>query len=165
MTTRPYADPDFDDEPAYDPEPISDQLEALAGSLINYSLDLLGEVGELSPTLAAENAAGDPVLLSFDDEDVEECLDEIRARLRASAAGKQGLEGLKGVPVRYAIAYDGAVQLPDSPDGYEPALIVEYGEKGMTQGYSAYLLYQNAGDSQEFAWTDPAAAGEGELLV
>jgi hypothetical protein len=35
----------------------------------------------------------------------------------------------------------------------------------MTQGYSAYLLYQNAGDSQEFAWTDPAAAGEGELLV
>ena len=68
--------------------------------------------------------------------------------------------------MRYAIAYDGAIEIPDSDvDGYEPALIVEYGEHGMTRAYSAYMLYQNPGKPQDFMWTDPAAAGEGELLV
>ena len=66
-------------------------------------------------------------------------------RLKAAAKGKGELEGLKGRPVRYAIAYDGAIQDPDAEGNFEPALIVEYGEKGMTQAYSAYLLYQNPG--------------------
>lgn len=149
-----------------EPEPISESMDALACALIDYSLDLLGETGELSPTLAVEDGLGTRSLLSFDDEDFEECLDEVYARLRAAASGKQELEGLPGKPVRYAIAYDGAVQLPDAPDdGFTSALIIEYGEKGMSQGYSAYLLYENEGNPQEFAWTEPAAAGEGELLV
>lgn len=150
----------------FEPEPISEQMDALACALIDYGLDLLGETGELVPTLAAENADGERTLLSFDDEDFEECLDEVHTRLRAAAKGKGELEGLKGKPVRYAIAYDGAIQDPDDPNGnFDPALIVEYGERGMTQAYSAYLLYKNPGKPQEFVWTDPAAAGEGELLV
>lgn len=149
-----------------EPEPISEAMEALAGALIDYSLDLLGETGELSPTVAVEDAEGNRSLLSFDDEDFEECLQEIHDRLVEASKGKAVLEGLVGRPVRYAIAYDGAVQLPDAlDDGFEAALIVEYGEQGMSQAYSAYLLYQNEGNPQEFAWTEPAAAGEGELLV
>ena len=153
-------------EETLEPEPISEAMDTLACALIDYSLDLLGETGELSPTLAVEDETGARSLLSFDDEDFEECLDEVHDRLQAAAKGKQELEGLAGKPIRYAIAYDGAVQLPDAPDnGFTPALIIEYGEKGMSQAYSAYLLYENAGDPQEFAWTEPAAAGEGELLV
>ena len=153
-------------EDVLEPEPISESMDALACALIDYSLDLLGETGELSPTLAVEDENGERSLLSFDDEDFEECLDEVRTRLQAAAKGKQEIEGLTGKPVRYAIAYDGAVQLPDAPDdGFTAALIVEYGEKGMTQAYSAYMLYQNEGNPQEFAWTEPAAAGEEELLV
>ena len=149
-----------------EPEPISAEMDALACATIDYSLDLLGETGELNPTLAVEDAEGCRVLLSFDDEEIEECLAEARRRLTAAAQAEQSIEGLKGVPVRYALAYDGAVEIPDSDvEGFEPALIVEYGEHGMTSAYSAYLLYQNPGDPQEFAWTDPAAAGEGDLLV
>ncbi len=151
---------------AVEPEPISPEMDALACALIDYSLDLLGETGELAPTLAVEDGQGNRSLLSFDDEDFEECLEEVRNRLVAAARGEQRLDGLKGRPVRYAVAYDGAVDVPDSGvDGFEPALIVEYGEHGMSSAYSAYLLYDNAGNPQEFAWTDPAAAGEGDLLV
>lgn len=149
-----------------EPEPISPEMDALACALIDYSLDLLGETGELTPTLAVEDASGNRSLLSFDDEDFEECLEEVRNRLVAAARGERTIDGLEGRPVRYAVAYDGAVDVPDSDvEGFEPALIVEYGEHGMSSAYSAYLLYENAGDPQEFAWTEPAAAGEGDLLV
>ena len=149
-----------------EPEPISPEMDALACALIDYSLDLLGETGELAPTLAVEDASGNRSLLSFDDEDFEECLEEVRNRLVAAARGERAIDGLEDRPVRYAVAYDGAVDVPDSDvEGFEPALIVEYGERGMSSAYSAYLLYENAGDPQEFAWTEPAAAGEGDLLV
>lgn len=149
-----------------DPEPISSQMDALACALIDYSLDLLGETGELVPTLAVEDEAGARALLSFDDEEIEECLFEVRDLLVAAASGERQIDGLRGRPVRYAVAYDGVIDVPDSDvEGYEPALIVEYGEHGMSSAYSAYLLHRNAGDPQEFVWTDPEAAGEGELLV
>ncbi len=153
-------------EEIMEPEPISAEMDALVCALIDYSLDLLGEAGELCPSLAVEDGEGGRVLLSFSDDDFEECLAEIRDQLSAAAKGKIMLEGLSGKPVRYAFSYDGAVENPDDDGvGYEPALIVEYGEHGMTSAYSAYLLYQNAGNPQEFVWTEPAAAGEGDLLV
>ena len=146
-----------------EPEPISHELDTLTVSLIDYSLDLLSETGALPPTLAAEDARGSRTLLSFDDEDFEECIEEIRTQLVSAAKGKRTIEGLEGRPVRYAIAYDGVID--ENGDGYEPALVVEYGEEGLSSGYSLYVFYRNAGEPQEFMWTDPAAAGEGELLV
>jgi len=149
-----------------EPEPISPQMDALACALIDYGLDMLSESGELVPTLAVEDEKGERSLFSFDDEDFEECLQEVHDRLTAAAKGEPALEGLKGRPVRYAIAYDGAIEIPDSQvEGYEPALIVEYGERGMSRAYSAYLLYQNPGGGEDFMWTEPEAAGEGDLLV
>lgn len=155
---------------AVDPEPISDEMEALAGELIDYGLDALGEHAELAPTLVVEGASGERVWLSLDgDEDVEECLDEAHDLIRSAARGKgstsgRSIEGLSERPVRYAIAYDGAIR-EDEDGAYQPALIVEYGERGLASGYSAYLLYHHAGHPQKFVWTDPAAAGEVELLV
>lgn len=149
-----------------DPEPISDEMESLAGALIDYGLDMLEETAELAPTLAVEDAAGERALLSLDgEEDVEECLEKAHEVVRQAARGKgPAIEGLSGRPVRYAIAYDGAIREEDGGP-YQPALIVEYGERGLASGYSAYLLYEHAGHPQKFVWTDPAAAGEVELLV
>ena len=144
-----------------EPEPISDELNALVCATIDYALDLLGETAELSVTLVVEDAAGNQVLLSFDDEEIEECLDEARSMV---ASKSSSLGELEGRPVRYAIAYDGAVEESQGA-GYEPALIVEYGEKGLSQGYSAFLFYLNAGEPDRFQWTDPAAAGICDLLV
>ncbi len=159
-------DPESVGSEAVEPEPISPEMDALACAMIDYSLDLLETAGELCPSLAVEDGEGGRVLLSFSDDDFEECLTEIRDQLTAAAKGKIQIEGLSGRPVRYAFSYDGAVENPDSEfSGYEPALIVEYGEHGMTSAYSAYLLYQNAGNPQEFVWTEPEAAGEGDLLV
>lgn len=146
------------------PEKISDELESLAGALIDYGLDLLSEAGELAPTLAVENAEGEHILLSFDEEETEECLDEAHKMVKSAAEGTSRIKGLNGAPERYALAYDGAIR-EDDRGPYQPALIVEYGERGMTSGYSAYLLYKHAGEAQKFVWTEPAAAGEVELLV
>lgn len=156
------------EEPRDDgPEPISDELEALAGDAIEYGLSQLGETGGLAVTLFAENEQGGRAMLSFEEDDnVEECLDEARGRVAATARGKKRLDGFSGKPVRYAIAYAGSIEAPDAPrKGYQPALIVEYGEEGLSSGYSAYLLYRKPGKPRDFTWTDPEAAGETELLV
>ena len=147
-----------------DPEPITDELDRLVCATIDYSLDILGEVGELSPSLAIEDEKGARALLSFDEEEVEESLDKARQTVVDASKGKGSVEGLSAPVERYALAYDGVVEEFEG-QGYEPALIIEYGERGLSSGYSAYMLYKNAGDPQEFMWTDPAAAGEGELLV
>lgn len=149
---------------AQQPEPISAQMDSLALALIEYSLDLLADLGDLSVTLAVEDAHNNHVVLSFDDEDFEESLEEAHETLRRAVAGTSPLKELEGVPVRYALAYDGAVD-EDGSSGYVPALIVEYGEKGMSSGYSAYLCYENAGKPRDFVCSDPAPAGLVELLV
>lgn len=149
-----------------EPEPISEALEALADDAIEYGLSQLGETGSLAVTLFAENEKGARDMLSFEEDDnVEECLNEARGRVAATAQGKKRLEGFSGRPVRYAIAYAGSIEAPDAPRrGYLPALIVEYGEEGLSSGYSAYLLYRKPG-KKDFTWTDARAAGETELLV
>lgn len=162
MSNERHQNP-VDDETAA-PEPISEDLEVLADDVIDHVLDALGNEGGFLPLLAAENAAGERTLLTFDDEELEECLEAARGLVAAAASNGEPLSGLSGVPVRYAIAFDGAIR--ESEDGpYESAIIVEYGEHGMSSAYSAYMLYQHAGNPQEFVWTDPAAAGEMDLLV
>lgn len=146
------------------PEPISQELDDLTCSLIDYALDVLATSGELPVSLAAADKAGKATLLTFDDDDFEESIEEARARVRAAATGKQPIEGLSASVARYAIAYDGAID-EGTEEGYIPALIVEYGEKGLSQGYSAYLTYDNPADEQNFVCSDVAPAGVVELLV
>ena len=146
------------------PEPISPELDDLTCALIDYALGELAESGRLSVSLAAVDGQGQSTLLSFDDEDFEESIVEAQSQVRASVSGSKRLDGLAGPAVRYAIAYDGAID-EGGQEGYVPALIVEYGEHGLTQGYSAYLTYENPGDAQNFVCSDVAPAGVVELLV
>ena len=146
------------------PEPISPELDDLTCALIDYALGELAEGGELAVSLAAADSQGKSTLLSFDDEDFEESIAEARAQVKASASGSKKLDGLAGPVARYAIAYDAAVDEGEQ-QGYVPALIVEYGEHGLTQGYSAYLTYENPGEAQNFVCSDVAPAGVVELLV
>lgn len=147
-----------------DPEPISPELEALANEMVDYGLESLATTKKLATTLAVEDASGHRETLVFQDDSVDECLGAARDVVRQAMHKGGAIEGIQGRPVRYAIAYDGAVR--EEPGGpYLNALLVEYGEKGMSSGYSAYLLYKKAGRQKDFVWTDPAAAGETELLV
>lgn len=146
------------------PEPISAALETLANEMVDYGLESLATTGKLTTMLSVEDESGHRESLLFEDDSVEECLHAARDLVRSAAHKGSAIEGITGRPVRYAIAYDGAVrQEMDGP--YLNALLVEYGEKGISSGYSAYLLYKKAGRPQDFVWTDPAAAGETELLV
>ncbi len=142
-------------------EPISAELDSLTVALIEYGLDELASTGELSVSLALGDEDGNATLLSFDDDDFDESIDEAHATVQRSAG--QQVEGLKGACVRYAIAYDGAID--EDGTGYEPALIVEYGEQGMSRGYSAYLTYEHPGEPQDFVCSQVAPAGVVELLV
>ena len=164
MSHAPEKDAYTDAMPDAEPEPISPEMEALADDVIDYGLDALAEKGSFSPSLAMEDESGTRVMLSFDDEEVEECLEAARGIVARAARGKAPIKGLPGAPVRYAIAYDGAVREVDGGP-YVSALLVEYGERGLSSAYSAYLRYENPGRPQEFVCTDPAAAGEAELLV
>ena len=105
-------------------EPISDELDSLTVALIDYALDALATTGELSVSLALGDDEGNATLLSSDGDDFDESIDEAHATVSRSAGKK--VEGLKGACVRYAVAYDGAID--EEGTGYEPALIVEYGE-------------------------------------
>jgi hypothetical protein len=146
------------------PEPISENLETLANELIDYGLENLGQTGHLTTTLAVEDSVGNREMLTFEDDAVDECVAEARDVVRRSMHKSGKIEGLQGRAVRYAIAYDGAIRETEKGP-YQNALIVEYGEHGMSSAYSAYLLYKKAGHPKDFVWTDPAAAGETELLV
>ncbi|MEE8716999.1 MAG: hypothetical protein SOI24_08180 [Coriobacteriales bacterium] len=151
-------------KPADDVEPISRALEDLANEMVDQGLESLGQTGRFTTVLAMEDASGNRAMLSFDDDMVDECVREARDTLRRAAHKSGRVEGLSGRPVRYAIAYDGAIR-EEEGQPYKNALIVEYGEQGLSSAYSAYLLYKKAGHPKDFVWTDPAAAGQMELLV
>ena len=38
-------------------------------------------------------------------------------------------------------------------------------EEGVPTGYSAYVLFEGAGEGDGFAWADPAPAGAEEPLI
>ena len=147
-----------------EPEPISPELEGMANDLIDICLDELAERGSLLTTLCVENARGDRVTLTFDDIAVEECIEKARDTVAAARRKADVIDGLRGKPVRYAIAYDGAIREREGGP-YLNALIVEYGEVGLSSAYSAYLLYKKAGHPKDFVCSDPTAAGEMPLLV
>jgi hypothetical protein len=64
--------------------------------------------------------------------------------------------------VRYALVYEGAVQLEDGT--FADALLLEFGERGRPS-FSAYSLFEGRGAGDGFRWTDPAPAGEEEPLL
>lgn len=141
---------------------ISPQLDELSCDLMGEALDRLAEGVEVNVLLLV--ADGDDGVASFEfaDDGEEACLagahDKVRALKRSKGDPSLGL----GVPLYYALCYEGAVA--DERGSYADALIMEFGERGR-QAYSAYSLYEGYGKGEDFAWSDPAPAGEVESLL
>ena len=143
-------------------EGISPELDELVSELVGAALDFLADDGTLPVLLVLEDAAGGFASFEFEDDGVEECLDGAREKVLALArSGGDAAAGL-AAPLRYAIAYEGAVA--DESGAYQDALVVEFGERGW-RNYSLFSLVDGKGTGEGFAWSEPAPAGEIESLL
>ncbi len=130
---------------------VSPETDELASTLMGAALDLLAAGEPFEVLLAVQNADGVVQSYEFEDDGPEACLDGARERVRSS-------EGA----VRYAIAYEGAVEADEG--AYADAVLLEFGECGY-RAYSAYSLFEGRGAGDGFTWSDPAPAGEMEPLL
>ena len=143
-------------------EGISPELDELVSELVGVSLDMLADDGEMPVFLVIEDASRAVASYEIEDDGLEECIEGARARIMdAGRAGGDPDQGV-GEPVRYGIAYEGAVE--DESGAYLDALIVEFGERGW-HAYSLYSLVEGKGTGEGFAWSEPAPAGETEPLL
>ena len=130
---------------------VSPETDELASTLIGAALDLLAAGEPFEVLLAVQTDDGAVQSYEFEDDGPEACLDGARERVRSS-------EGA----VRYAIAYEGAVEADEG--AYADAVLLEFGERGY-RAYSAYSLFEGRGAGDGFTWSDPAPAGEMEPLL
>lgn len=138
---------------------ISPELDDLSSTLMGQAFDVLAEGEELDVLLAVRDAEGNVASYTFADDGPAQCLEAARDKVRSvRAAHGDGEAGLAD-PCCYAIAYDGAVA--DEKGAYLDAVILEFGELG-APAFSAYSLVSGRGEGDDFAWTDPAPAGEVE---
>ena len=141
---------------------ISPELDELSCDLMGEALDRLAEGEDLHVLLVVGDDEGNAVSFEFADDGEEACLVGARDKVRSLARRKGDASVGIGAPRYYAICYEGAVA--DSDGTYADALLMEFGEKGR-QAYSAYSLFEGRGLGEEFAWSDPAPAGEVDPLL
>ncbi len=141
---------------------VSRELDELSSTLVGDALDLLAEGNDVNVLLVVQDEEGTLASFEFFDDDPDALLDAAHDRVK-ELAKKHGdsVEGI-GEPIRYALVYEGMVAVES--DAYQDALMLEFGEKGW-YAYSAYSLYEGKGAGEDFAWTDPAPAGEIEPLL
>ena len=130
---------------------VSPETDELASELMGAAFDLLASGEPFEVLMAVQDASGAVQSYEFEDDGPEACLDGARERVRSS-------EGA----VRYAIAYEGAVEADEG--AYADAVLLEFGERGY-RAYSAYSLFEGRGAGDGFTWSDPAPAGEMEPLL
>ena len=127
-------------------EGVSPKTDELASTLMGDALDLLADGEPFVVLLAVQDESGEVSSYEFQDDGPEACLEGARAR----AAELPGA-------VRYAIAYEGAIE--DEDGSFADALLLEFGERGY-RSYSAFSLVDGKGTGDGFTWSDPAPAGE-----
>ena len=130
---------------------VSPELDELSSTLMGAAFDMLAEGEDIGVLLALQSEDGSITSFSFSDDGPEALLDGARDRVRHAKSA-----------LRYAIAYEGAVELED--DQFADAVLLEFGERG-TPSFSAYSLFEGRGAGDAFRWTDPAPAGEEEPLL
>lgn len=131
---------------------VSPELDELSGDLIGETLDMLADGEEFGVLVAVEGADEEVETLDFSDDGPEECLE----------AAREYVSDLRESVVRYTICYVGAVA--DETGAYEDALIFEFGERGY-EHFSGFMFFTGRGEGEDFAWTDPAPAGQIEPLL
>ena len=130
---------------------VSPETDELASELMGSAFDLLAAGEPFEVLLVVEGTDGAVSSYEFEDDGPEACLEGARNRVSTLDDA-----------VRYAIAYEGAVE--DEDGSYADALLLEFGERGY-RAYSAYSLIDGKGTGDGFTWTDPAPAGELEPLL
>ncbi len=130
---------------------VSPELDELSSTLMGDALDLLADGKEVNVLVVFQDEAGEVTSLSFANDAPSALLDGARNHVRHARRA-----------VRYALVYEGAVQVEDG--SYADALLLEFGERGCPS-FSAYSLYEGRGEGNKFRWTDPAPAGEEEPLL
>lgn len=130
---------------------VSPELDELSVEVLSSALDLLAEGNEVGVILGIGHRNGDVEALRFTDDGPDALLEGARNQVRHA----RGAE-------RYAIAYEGAIELEDG--SYADAVLLEFGEKGH-RSFSAYSLFEGRGEGDDFRFTDPAPAGEEEALL
>lgn len=141
------------------PDEVSPELDAMVCDLLDDFLNALADGEDLGVVLVAEDANANRYQACFTEDGSEECLEGARHFVESNAAGIQSDH--VGPLDRYAIAYAGGVELDCE---FQDAIIVSFYQRGMTCGYSAYVLYANAGQGENFMWSDPEPAGEEPAL-
>ena len=141
---------------------VSPQTDELSSALMGHAFDVLAAGDSMGVLLVVGDAQGQVASYEFADDGqvalIKGAKDAVGRLVRQAGDKDAGL----GAPVRYALAYEGAVA--DEDDSYQDALLLEFGEKGY-KSYSAYSYVKGKGEGDRFAWTDPAPAGEvGPLL-
>ncbi|WP_058270813.1 hypothetical protein [Olsenella massiliensis] len=139
-------------------EGMSPELDSLGATLAGDALNLLADGRDLNVLLVVQARDGTVTSYDVSDDGVEACLMGARETVRSLAADAHD----PAAPVRYAIAYEGAVA--DDDGSYHDALMLEFGERGY-RAYSAYSLVAGRGAHEDFQWSDPAPAGEIDPLL
>lgn len=139
---------------------VSPELDAMVCDLLDDYLNALADGEDLGVLLVAEDANANRYQACFTEDGSEACLEGARHFIESNALGIQSDH--VGPLDRYAIAYAGGVELDCE---FQDAIIVSFYQRGMTMGYSAYVLYSGAGTGENFMWCDPEPAGEEPSLL
>ena len=139
---------------------VSPELDAMVCDLLDDYLNALADGEDLGVLLVAENANANRYQACFTEDGPEACLEGAQHFIESNASGVQSDH--VGPLDRYAIAYAGGVELDCE---FQDAIIVSFYQRGMTMGYSAYVLYSGAGTGENFMWCDPEPAGEEPSLL
>ena len=183
---------------------VSPQTDELSSALMGDALDLLAAGEKLGVLVVVQAEDGSVESFEVGDDSPEKTLAEARERVRSMARrGSEGsaadgaadggaaggvADGATGSaaggatntaanaarPVRYAIAYEGAVEAErgfgdaganaGASAHFRDAVLLEFGERGY-RSFSAYSLFEGRGEGDGFRWTDPEPAGELEPLL
>ena len=141
---------------------VSPGTDELSSTLMGDAFDLLAEGTTFNVLLVIQDGGGEVASYEFSHDGVEACLEGAREKVRKVASAHGDPDAHLADPLRYALSYLGAVE--DESGAYRDALLLEFGEKGYIS-YSAYSFVEGIGSGDEFAWSEPAPAGETEPLL
>ncbi len=136
---------------------VSRELDELSSTLVGDALDMLAEGQDVNVLLVVQDGDGQVASYEFADDDPDALLFAAYDRVKQLDKDHGDKQARIGAPIRYAMVYEGMVA--DEVDVYRDALMLEFGERGWN-AYSAFSLYEGKGQGDDFAWTDPAPAGE-----
>lgn len=129
---------------------ISPELDQLSVALIQTAIDMLDSHDDVPVMLAVDC---DDELLTFEDDTPDGCYRAAREQVKDYGKDCN----------RYVLLTQGFVQTEEDDPG-QPALLFEFGERGMDNAWSGYMLYRRT-EGDEVEVTDPFPAGEEELLL